>query len=691
MKTFNPKTGRGLLAMVLVLILQAQAFSQTCPTSSLTSLGTFPNTYYPATSATLTTGGKSIDLGAVPTGYGNDPIAVGDILLIIQMQGAQIYASNSNKYGNQLGSGRGYLTASNFVAGNMEYVVAANSVPTSGGTLKLASGLKNSYQYSLYSSGTYGQYIYQLIRVPTYYNLTLSANITVPQWNGTTGGVLVLAATNNFDLGGYTINGAGMGFRGGGTRALSGGTGSGNDYMTLSTVNTNGGKGEGIAGMPRFLNYNGALFDNGSSLEGYPGGAEARGAPGTAGGGGTDYDAKNNDQNSGGGGGGNGGIGGTGGNSWSTGQAVGGFGGANFAQVSPSRMVMGGGGGGGTNNNGTGGSNGFYSSGTAGGGMVMIYANTITGFGIINVNGVDGYTNVGNDGSGGAGAGGSVLLFAQRSGSFTGITVTANGGNGGSNSGNGAAHGPGGGGAGGVIYSTSTLNGASSATGGVAGTTYGGINYGATGGNAGIVNQSVAASQVNTFPMSSCTVLPVNFLSFSAQPSNGNVILNWTVESPTATGYIVERSFDGNNFDAIATVAAQNGNVSAGSYAYTDNNAASPTGMLYYRIEEEDVTGQDTYSTVVTVKLSNSAAAAGVYPNPARESFTLTFTASAAGAVSLRLFDLSGRLVLNRPFQANTGVNAVTMDGLGILPEGLYLLQWFDGLKPWTSKVMIRH
>jgi hypothetical protein len=46
--------------------------------------------------------------------------------------------------------------------------------------------------------------------------------------------------------------------------------------------------------------------------------------------------------------------------------------------------------------------------------------------------------------------------------------------------------------------------------------------------------------------------------------------------------------------------------------------------------------------------------------------------------------------MLNRPYQAIAGVNAVTVDGLGMLAEGMYLLQWSDGSNAWTSKVIIR-
>lgn len=684
---FTSKRHRGFLSfLVLVLALQTKAFSQSCPTATAQTISTYPNTYYPATQASALSGTKTITLGA--TSYGSDAIAPGDILLVIQMQGAGVDFVNSSSYGDGTGIGTGYLNDANLFAGNMEFVVANSAVPTTGGTLTLQSNLTHSYKNQVVTA-TLGQFTYQVIRIPVYYDLNLGATINVPTWNGSTGGVIVLAATDILNFNSQTINGSGAGFRGGATRQLSGGAGTSTEYASKSTVNNNGGKGEGIGGTPRFVNNAGSLLDNGSALEGYPLGAEGRGAPANAAGGGTDYDPTHNDQNDGGGGGGNGGAGGTGGNSWSSNEPVGGIGGAAFAQASPSRLIMGGGGGGGTNNDGTGGSSGFYSSGVAGGGIVIIIAGSVTGTGTINVNGASGYTNVQNDGSGGGGAGGSVLLYASSvTTNLSGVTVTANGGTGGSNSGNGAMHGPGGGGGGGVIYSNRAI-GTTSATAGAAGTTAGNSNYGAASGSTGSITQNASFSSIPTFPLV-CTLLPVNFLTFAAQPSNGNVALNWKVEAQTATGYTVERSYDGNNFDQIGTLPAQGGSDPTSSYAYTDVNASSPTGTLYYRIREDDATGQDYYSSIVTIRSSISAAPAGVYPNPARESFTLTFTATTPGAGSLRLFDLSGRLMLNRPYQAIAGANAVTVDGLGMLTEGMYLLQWSDGSNAWTSKVIIR-
>ena len=120
--------------------------------STNTSISSFPNTYYPASQAYVNSGSTSIILGSV--NYGSTPISSGDILLVIQMQGAQINATNNANYGDGTGTGRGYLNNSALLAGNMEYVVASNSVPLTGGTLNVASPLIKSYKNTPFGTET---------------------------------------------------------------------------------------------------------------------------------------------------------------------------------------------------------------------------------------------------------------------------------------------------------------------------------------------------------------------------------------------------------------------------------------------------------------------------------------------------------------------------------------------------------
>lgn len=606
----------------------------------LAALSGVVNTYYPG-AASVTAGETSIPIGAARAGGGPE-ITAGDLLLVIQMQGADLDSSNDERYGDgagtagTLGVSIDFSAASlyaggnlpgNFSAGVYEYVVAAG--PVAGGAVPLTSGLENAYYQSNF--GTQGQRRFQVIRVPQYSSAVLGGTVTALRWNGATGGVLALDVAGQLDWAGQVLDVAGMGFRGGAGRQLTGGAGANTDYRTLSTNPVNGSKGEGLAGTPRYLNENGLLVDLG--LEGYPDGSYGRGAPGNAGGGGTDGEISTNRHNSGGGGGANGGYGGMGGDSWFSELRIGGFGGAPFPGSAP-RLVLGGGGGAGTTNNGTGTpGNGFASSGAAGGGLVMLRTGTLTGAGTINASGASGYGTVNNDGGGGGGAGGSVLVVAQ-SGGLGDLTVNARGGNGGMTVVNNDAthHGPGGGGGGGFVLVSGSLNAASSVAGGVAGLSYGTTplptpqNYGATNGGSGVLSTGILpASLPSSISGANCPVTPQIFKTtgtplLSQTGSGTNAIYTLTVTVPLSSGWATGVEIS----DPLP--AGLPGTI---TYASTVNISLAGAGIT--RTSNLDPTPGTTVPTW------------GVFDIPPGGAVTITFIAALSAEVPLGLYQNPAR------------------------------------------------
>src|SRR3984893_13114343 len=447
------------------------------------------NTYYPGSGTA--SGAGAITLGAA-TGAAS-PIAIGDLVLIIQMQDAAINSTNTGAYGDGVaGDPATGWTALNS-AGLYEYAVATSAVPLAGGSLTVSIPLINTYTQAA-PTATQGQRAFQVIRVPQYVAATLTAGVTALPFNGSTGGVLAFDVDGALNRNGAAVSVGKEGFRAGLGGQLAGGAGgTGTDYVNLSANNFHAQKGEGIAGTPQYV-YNslaGTTVNN--AVDGYPNGSTARGAPATAGGGGTDPNPATNDQNTGGGGGANGGAGGMGGNSWNTNLAMGGFGGSAFPTTA-ARVTAGAGGGAGTRNN----SAGNASSGGSGGGIVMIRTGSVTGTGTITADGGTGVTPA-HEGGGGGGAGGGLVGVTQ-TGALGGLTANARGGVGTDAwpaDAGGAAdyHGPGGGGGGGVVLTTSapaTFN----VSGGVNGTTTTArAAFGATPG-AGGTNAIIAAGSI---------------------------------------------------------------------------------------------------------------------------------------------------------------------------------------------------
>lgn len=574
------------------------------------------NTYFPAT-ATAAAGATSITLGA---GRGSSaPIASGNLLLVIQMQDAAIASTNDGAYGNGVAGdpGSGYSAAND--TGRFEFVRATNAVPLAGGTVTFVgtgagTGLLNTYNNAA-ASATQGQRRFQVVRVPQYTAAMLSSGLTASAWNGATGGILAIDASQQVTLGG-TVSVNGLGFRPGAGLQLAGGSGGANtDYRSLATLLFHGAKGEGIAGTPRYLYdaASGANVDTG--LEGYPNGSMARGAPGNAGGGGTDGNPTANDQNSGGGGGGNGGAGGVGGNSWSSNLVVGGFGGVIFAQASSSRMVMGGGGGGGTRNNTPGVT--AAGSGSAGGGIVFIRARNVAGTGTITANGAAAFNDTLNDGGGGGGAGGSIFV-STLTGTLTGLTVNAQGGRGGDawriqapGATPGERHGPGGGGGGGVIRLSSAAASLSVAGGANGITTTASDSFGATAGGIGTsVTNLTAASIPGTQSGAQCSPTAISLKSFDAMSYDDEVLIRWQSGYEVDNlGYQVYREQNGNRVRITPSIIAGSAlltrpgiELTAGySYAWADRLSKNEdAGRVQYWLEDVDIDGTSTWHGPIT-------------------------------------------------------------------------------------------
>jgi hypothetical protein len=608
------------------------------------------NTYFTGT-ANAAAAATSITLGAHAAGDANTAIATGDLLLVIQMQGATLNTSNSSSYGDGSGSGSG---ATSTTAGTFEYVVANGNLATTGGALSItgtnAGGLIHAYTTSAAAH-------FQVIRVPQYAAPTIGAALTALAWNGTAGGVLTIDVQNILNGNGAAVNANAKGFRGGQGRGLGGdATAVAGDYVNSNAKNVHGEKGEGTAGTPTYLYANGAGTGAGTA-DGYTGGDTGRGAPGNAGGGGADAHVTANDQNTGGGGGGNGGAGGVGGKSWSSNVAYGGNGGT--FTPSATQIVLGGGGGAGSRNNGSG----FDSSGGTGGGVVMMRLAGVTGGMTVSANGSMG-VDPQNDGGGGGGAGGSVMMTSLAT--ISGVTVTANGANGTDadvlNAG-GAAHGPGGGGGGGVTVDSGGL--AATLNGGAAGVTDGSpmpdAHYGAAAGASG---QSLSLSAASVPGASS---------GAECGSSSGAGILIGPVGTANATG-----SYDGN----VATT--NNNDFVEKSFAPVGFNAinsstiaGSPNGNTY----TSAVTG-----IAVRHQIHNYGGAAGNFlfyaqapSSPA--GWTVAVYNDNAGALGTQIAgNVSGTSYTTTATMAiGAGANAFVW-AVYAAPTGIQAFNRFDGL-----------
>jgi uncharacterized repeat protein (TIGR01451 family) len=693
-----------LLAIALATLLARPALAASACTNPgkdgpAPSLSGVVNSYYPG-SGTASAGSTSVAVGAIDTSGGGSSkaISAGDLVMIVQMQDADISTSNDSSYGGSA-PGQGMVALNG--AGLYEYATVAPSY-AGGSPVLLASPLVNTYRTQGVGASS-GQRTFQVIRVPQYSSAVFGGTINAAGWNGATGGVAVVDVAGQLSWNSGAIDVTGRGFRGGGGLWMQGhGAGqattwAATDYVTNLTGNlptitpnpsttagpfpgSNGVKGEGIAGTPRYLfvptsvgaatNAGGSLLDTG--VEGYPNGSLARGAPGNAGGGGTDGDPQTNstggnDQNTGGGGGAGYATGGMGGFGWTPGtppgSPTGGFGGQGVP-MSAARLTMGGGGGAGTTNNATGTPGyGLATSGAPGGGLVLVRAKTFTGAGTINANGTSGNQSVCNDASGGGGGGGAVLLYASGgSGAVGTVTINANGGVGGSNTGNGTGnnsgvcgpynnqpHGPGGGGGGGFVALSS-----------VAGVT---INV-----NGGI-NGTTSPSATSTAPYGSSSSpggFQVGGVAFTDIPGAAPSPLCYpqlTVTKVTTKPNAVQ----GGTTSYVITVANAAGHGTATGAVLSD---PLPSGLNLATTDNVTLTGGATRTTTSNPTAGATTPAWGAFSIPAGGSVSLAFTVNIPVATALGTLQNGANVAYDDPTRSAAG-QTVTPGGLYSTGDGV--------------------
>jgi hypothetical protein len=342
--------------------------------------------------------------------------AIGDTVLMIQMQGVGILTLDGPSWGsyqNKIGE-----------PGLHEFLIIQNITPPD--QIAFMNNIIGSYNVN-------GNV--QIIRVPYYNSIKITGKLFTDPWNPVTkkGGVLVMVAGRSITLG-SDIDVSGLGLSGGLSSSGLGqcqslGPTTGSAYPL--SFNNSGFKGEGIS----IHNESGILLS--------PDAVKGEGPSNTGGGGG-------NGRYSGGGGGANRGKGGKGGFEEPAcaipAPGSGGKGGLKIYSDLSSRIFFGGGGGGATSllgNTGKGG---------GGGGIVILITDTIIAKGgKIIADGGNGNNGAVNGGAGGGGGGGSIALSVMNYDQSSTLVLSAKGGNGGENVSN---FGQGGGGGGGLVYSS---------------------------------------------------------------------------------------------------------------------------------------------------------------------------------------------------------------------------------------------
>ncbi|HMJ47236.1 MAG TPA: T9SS type A sorting domain-containing protein [Ferruginibacter sp.] len=187
-------------------------------------------------------------------------------------------------------------------------------------------------------------------------------------------------------------------------------------------------------------------------------------------------------------------------------------------------------------------------------------------------------------------------------------------------------------------------------------------------------------------PTGSGGALPITLVSFTGTLKGNNVLLEWRTSSElNSKEFQIERSNDGNTYRKLSTVAAAGFSSSQKQYSYLDIEA---TDINYYRLKMVDQDGMNKQSDVVIVKNSGLIQSVSVMNNPFQDHVNVRFAKIPKGGVTLRLLDLSGKLIqANQSYQPSLS-SVIRFDLNSTISKGVYILQVENEGKQYSIKVM---
>ncbi len=164
-------------------------------------------------------------------------------------------------------------------------------------------------------------------------------------------------------------------------------------------------------------------------------------------------------------------------------------------------------------------------------------------------------------------------------------------------------------------------------------------------------------------------LLPIAMIDFSAENKDQDNILYWQTASELNNGYfIVEHSMDGTHFSSIGKLNGAGNTITAQHYSFVHEHVSN--GIHYYRLRQVDYNGPYSYTSIISVSVSEADNTVNIYPNPARTEATIIAPNDDVVWVS----DISGHKIMQHDIQK--GETKISISGL---TQGIYSFHFGRG------------
>jgi Secretion system C-terminal sorting domain len=186
------------------------------------------------------------------------------------------------------------------------------------------------------------------------------------------------------------------------------------------------------------------------------------------------------------------------------------------------------------------------------------------------------------------------------------------------------------------------------------------------------------------------TIVPVEFISFTASSDGKEVILNWSTATELNNQlFELQRSFEGSDFATVGFVYGKGTTTERQDYSYIDNILAD--GKYSYRLKQIDYMGHFEYSDIIEIELRvfKSYLLEQNFPNPFNPSTTIGYGIKEKSNVRIIILNSIGEevaLLVNE--EKESGYHTIEFNAAN-LPSGVYFYTLIAGEFIQSKKMLL--
>jgi hypothetical protein len=203
-----------------------------------------------------------------------------------------------------------------------------------------------------------------------------------------------------------------------------------------------------------------------------------------------------------------------------------------------------------------------------------------------------------------------------------------------------------------------------------------------------IVIKSASGCQDKIIPVQVfLSSLPIHLISFQGNINKANkATFQWTIANNEAVDqFEVQRSYDGIEFKTIGIVFASE---KKDNEDYLFYETISSFNKVMYRLKMISKGNEVGYSKILVfqTKLTTNQNNIKIIGNPVNDKLTFSYTASVARSIDIKIYDMSGRMMMSNKVASLEGNNMMSFPLASTLKASMYLVEVNNGTEIQTAK-----